>query len=59
MAPILVFTAEEIWKYLPKAQSEHESVHMTMFADEKSLRADLAANKIAIWESWQESAPKS
>jgi isoleucyl-tRNA synthetase len=50
MAPILVFTAEEIWKYLPKAQSEHESVHMTMFADEKSLRTDLAANKIAIWE---------
>ena len=50
MAPILVFTAEEIWKYLPKMQSEHESVHMTMFADEQSLRAGLPANKIAIWE---------
>jgi isoleucyl-tRNA synthetase len=50
MAPILVFTAEEIWKYLPKGQSEHESVHMTLFADEQSLRADLPVNKIAIWE---------
>jgi len=50
MAPILVFTAEEIWKYLPKGQGEHESVHMTLFADEQSLRGDLPANKIAIWE---------
>jgi isoleucyl-tRNA synthetase len=50
IAPILVFTAEEIWKYLPTAQSEHQSVHLTMFADEKSLRTDLPANKIAVWE---------
>src|SRR5262249_44550185 len=50
IAPVLVFTAEEIWKYLPKAQSEHESVHMTVFADEKSLRTDLPANKITNWE---------
>jgi isoleucyl-tRNA synthetase len=50
MAPILVFTAEEIWKYVPKMSSEHESVHMTMFADEKALRADLSPNKIAVWE---------
>jgi len=30
-APILVFTAEEIWKYLPKAPGATESVHMTLF----------------------------
>jgi isoleucyl-tRNA synthetase len=50
IAPILVFTAEEIWKYLPKAQSEHESVHMTVFEDDKSLRTDLPPNKITTWE---------
>src|SRR5262249_29880140 len=50
IAPVLVFTAEEIWKYLPKAQSEHESVHMSEFAGDKSLRADLPAAKITNWE---------
>jgi isoleucyl-tRNA synthetase len=50
IAPVLVFTAEEIWKYLPKAQTEHESVHMTVFPDEQSLRAELPTAKVAIWE---------
>ena len=30
-APILVFTAEEVWKYLPKLDGDPESVHMTLF----------------------------
>src|SRR5262249_4268858 len=50
IAPVLVFTAEEIWKYLPKAQVEHDSVHMTLFPDEKSLRTDLPAAKVTVWE---------
>jgi isoleucyl-tRNA synthetase len=50
IAPVLVFTAEEIWKYLPKAQAEYESVHMTVFPDEQSLRTELPAAKVAIWE---------
>jgi isoleucyl-tRNA synthetase len=49
-APVLVFTAEEIWKYLPKAQTEPESVHMTVFPDEQGLRTGIAANKVAVWE---------
>jgi isoleucyl-tRNA synthetase len=51
IAPVLVFTAEEIWKYLPKAQTERESVHMTVFPDEQSLRTDLAPVKVAVWET--------
>ncbi len=31
IAPITVFTAEEVWKHLPRAASEPESVHMAMF----------------------------
>ena len=31
LAPVLVFTTEEIWKYLPKGKSAPESVHMAMF----------------------------
>ena len=48
--PILVFTAEEIWKYLPKAAAEVESVHMALFPEEKELRTGLAGNKANAWE---------
>jgi isoleucyl-tRNA synthetase len=37
IAPFLVFTAEEIWKYLPKASGDPESVHMALFPEETSL----------------------
>ncbi len=50
IAPILVFTAEEIWKYLPKTPGEHESVHMALFSEERELRADIASKQVALWE---------
>ena len=50
VAPILVFTAEEIWKYLPKGHGEPESVHMTVFSDDQSLRTGLPPKQIAVWE---------
>src|SRR6266849_4768159 len=49
-APILVFTAEEIWKYMPKAPGEPESVHMAEFPDELSLRTAIPADHIAAGE---------
>ena len=33
MAPILVFTAEEIWKYLPKTPQMPESIHLAQLPD--------------------------
>ncbi len=50
MAPILVFTAEEIWKYLPKVQGDPDSVHMSVFADEQDLRTGISPSKIAVLE---------
>jgi isoleucyl-tRNA synthetase len=50
MAPILVFTAEEIWKYLPKTKSEPESVHLSLFPSEQDLRVSWPADKVATWE---------
>jgi len=41
IAPILVFTSEEIWKYMPKAESDPESVHMTLFPEAETLVAGL------------------
>ncbi len=50
-APILVFTAEEIWKYLPKPGGEKSSVHMTEFTAEKELGAAISPAQVADWES--------
>jgi isoleucyl-tRNA synthetase len=50
MAPILVFTAEEIWKYLPKAANDAASVHVALFPDESELRSGIAAAQAANWD---------
>ena len=31
LAPIMTFTAEEVWQYLPRVDSREESVHVAMF----------------------------
>src|SRR6201987_3554252 len=49
-APLLTFTAEEIWKYLPKAAGEPDGVHIALFPQEEELRAGLTAEKINTWE---------
>src|SRR5580765_4754273 len=49
-APILVFTSEEIWKYLPKSSTEPSSVHIALFAEESELRSGLAPARAVDWE---------
>jgi isoleucyl-tRNA synthetase len=49
-APILVFTSEEIWKYLPKDKGEPDSIHISLFPTEQELRSGIAAAKVATWE---------
>ena len=48
MAPILAFTAEEIWKYLPGADREAKSVHLALLPEVRSEWQDEALNS-----SWQ------
>jgi isoleucyl-tRNA synthetase len=48
-APILVFTTEEIWTHVPKVPAEPQSVHISIFPDEGSLRSSLAPNVKAEW----------
>src|SRR5499427_9196919 len=50
MAPILVFTSEEIWKYLPRGANEPDSVHIALFPEQTELRTGLVADKINTWE---------
>lgn len=49
-APILVFTAEEIWKFVPKGDEARESVHATLFPEEAEFRTGLPAELAADWE---------
>jgi isoleucyl-tRNA synthetase len=49
-APILVFTAEEIWKYLPKNSGEAPSVHIARFPELRDFQTGLAPSVAAHWE---------
>jgi isoleucyl-tRNA synthetase len=52
MAPILSFTAEEVWKYLPQEPGKPESVHLTSSPEVQSEYLDDALNERweRIWE---------
>src|SRR5579871_5943220 len=49
-APILVFTSEEIWKYLPKSSGDPSSVHISLFPEEAELRTGIAPAQANAWE---------
>jgi isoleucyl-tRNA synthetase len=52
MAPILSFTAEEVWKYFPLEPGKKESIHLTLFPEVRSEYLDEALNDRweKIWE---------
>jgi isoleucyl-tRNA synthetase len=47
--PILVFTTEEIWKYLAKSKGDPDSVHMTVFPDAASLASGIPKEAAEKW----------
>jgi isoleucyl-tRNA synthetase len=49
-APILAFTAEEVWKRFPRRAGDFESVHMTLFPVPEELGAPLEEHVVAKWE---------
>jgi len=50
IAPITVFTAEEVWKHLPRAASEPESVHMATFPVAAELERVLDEMHAKNWD---------
>src|SRR5947208_14705783 len=42
MAPIMTFTAEEVWSFLPKAGTRPESVHLAHFPQEQAITGKIA-----------------
>src|SRR6201997_3442065 len=50
LAPILVFTSEEAWKFLPHGAGETGSVHIALFPEGTELRPGLGPEKANAWE---------
>jgi len=52
MAPILSFTAEEVWRHLPKREGEKESIHLKLFPNAQKEYVDETLNE--RWEKlWE------
>ncbi len=50
IAPLVAFTAEEIWKFLPKRKGDPESVHIARFPAPEELGRALDPRLAANWE---------
>jgi isoleucyl-tRNA synthetase len=50
IAPILVFTAEEVWKHLPQGASAKPSVHMSTFPKPKHFENALDEARSKNWD---------
>ncbi|HWR16310.1 MAG TPA: isoleucine--tRNA ligase [Terriglobales bacterium] len=50
-APIMSFTAEEFWQFLPPVSDRPKSVHITKFMDEAELAGTADAQLIADWQT--------
>jgi isoleucyl-tRNA synthetase len=48
IAPVLSFTAEEIWRYLPKGSAEEKSVHHSSFPD--NVNVEFGEELMFNWE---------
>jgi isoleucyl-tRNA synthetase len=48
--PIMVFTAEEIWKYFPRVAGDIESAHLALFPKPEDLGTPIQAPTVRNWE---------
>ena len=52
LAPIMSFTCEEVWTYLPKAADRQESVHLALFPTSSDVLEGAAAEDQAHQDEW-------
>jgi isoleucyl-tRNA synthetase len=51
VAPILSFTADEVWEYLPKVAGREESVHLALFPKAEAI---FSSDPAAVIEEWKQ-----
>jgi isoleucyl-tRNA synthetase len=54
VAPLLAFTAEEVWSYTSKPADAPESVHMALLPEPEEVAAGLDAATLAKWDRLME-----
>ncbi len=54
VAPLLSFTAEEVWGYTAKPAGAPESVHLALFPEPEEVAAGLDEAKLAAWNRLME-----
>jgi isoleucyl-tRNA synthetase len=52
LAPIMTFTCEEVWQYLPKVQSRLDSVHMAKFPSNADIQGTDDAETMRTDDEW-------
>jgi isoleucyl-tRNA synthetase len=50
VAPLMSFTAEEVWTHTPKPPGAPESVHMALFPAPPELDSSLTPEQLAAWD---------
>jgi isoleucyl-tRNA synthetase len=51
IAPLMSFTAEEVWSYTPKPADAPPSVHMALFPTPEELDSQLSPEQLADWDA--------
>jgi isoleucyl-tRNA synthetase len=51
LAPMMSFTADEVWRYLPNVEDREPSVHLAKFPAVAELAGDMAPEKKSDWET--------
>ncbi|WP_420236378.1 isoleucine--tRNA ligase [Telmatobacter bradus] len=51
VAPILSFTADEVWEYLPKVEGREESVHLALFPKPEAIYPE---DPTALLDEWKQ-----
>jgi isoleucyl-tRNA synthetase len=58
LAPIMSFTADEVWQHLPHADGRAESVHLAEFPSAKEIAMTMPAEQQADWAMLLELRPE-
>jgi isoleucyl-tRNA synthetase len=51
LAPILSFTADEVWEYLPKVENREASVHLARFPKPEEIFSEDPSKLLAEWKN--------
>jgi isoleucyl-tRNA synthetase len=52
VAPLISFTAEEVWKYVRKPEGAPDSVHLALFPEPEELTAGIPAEQRGRLQNW-------